>query len=99
MSLSEDETVRVGGDEEDGDGGGTGLPVPLITIRGIDPLSGGAPLLDDPVTGAGNDDLWTPTTPWTRAQLTPTHELGMGAVMTDTPVFPASGAQLRCSTA
>ena len=58
QDVVEDE---VGGDE-DGDGGGTGLPVPLITIRGIDPLSG-APLLDDPVTGAGNDDLWTPTTP------------------------------------
>ena len=58
QEVVEDE---VGGDE-DGDGGGTGRPVPLITIRGSDPLSG-APLLDDPVTGAGNDDLWTPTTP------------------------------------
>jgi filamentous hemagglutinin family protein len=60
QDVVEDE---VGGDGDgDGDGGGTGLPVPLITIRGIEPLSG-APLLDDPVTGAGNDDLWTPTTP------------------------------------
>ncbi len=31
----------------------------LITMRDIDPMTG-APLLDDPVTGAGNDDLWTP---------------------------------------
>jgi hypothetical protein len=34
-------------------------PTPLITMRDLDPLSG-EPLLDDPVTGAGNDDLWTP---------------------------------------
>ena len=37
------------------------LPTALITMRDLDPLSG-EPLLDDPVTGAGNDDLWTPTT-------------------------------------
>ncbi len=35
------------------------LPTALITMRAIDPLTG-EPLLDDPVTGAGNDDLWTP---------------------------------------
>lgn len=45
---------------EDEDGDGQSLPVPLITMRDLDPLSG-EPLLDDPVTGAGNDDLWTPT--------------------------------------
>ena len=45
---------------EDEDGNGQSLPVPLITMRDLDPLSG-EPLLDDPVTGAGNDDLWTPT--------------------------------------
>lgn len=45
---------------EDEDGAGQSLPVPLITMRDLDPLSG-EPLLDDPVTGAGNDDLWTPT--------------------------------------
>lgn len=38
---------------------GNNLPTPLITMRDIDPLTG-EPLLDDPVTGAGNDDLWTP---------------------------------------
>ena len=38
---------------------GNNLPTPLITVRDIDPLTG-EPLLDDPVTGAGNDDLWTP---------------------------------------
>ncbi|WP_422060422.1 hypothetical protein [Sphingopyxis sp.] len=51
--------------DEDGDGDGeagdgTTLPTALITMRDLDPLSG-EPLLDDPVTGAGNDDLWTPT--------------------------------------
>ncbi|KTE22681.1 hypothetical protein ATE67_01750 [Sphingopyxis sp. H050] len=48
--------------ESDGDGDegdGTTLPTALITMRDLDPLSG-EPLLDDPVTGAGNDDLWTP---------------------------------------
>ena len=39
-------------------GDGILLPTALITIRDIDPMTG-APLLDDPVTGAGNDDLWT----------------------------------------
>lgn len=38
---------------------GNNLPTPLITMRDVDPLTG-EPLLDDPVTGAGNDDLWTP---------------------------------------
>ncbi|WP_448140269.1 hypothetical protein [Sphingopyxis fribergensis] len=47
-------------EETDGDNGdGNILPTPLITMRDLDPLSG-EPLLDDPVTGAGNDDLWTP---------------------------------------
>jgi hypothetical protein len=45
--------------DEDGAGEGNSLPQPLITLRQIDPPAG-APLLDDPVTGAGNDDLWTP---------------------------------------
>lgn len=40
---------------------GSSLPVPLITMRDIDVLTG-EPLLDDPVTGAGNDDLWTAPT-------------------------------------
>ncbi|WP_447764573.1 hypothetical protein [Sphingopyxis panaciterrae] len=43
----------------DDDGDGNTLPQPLITMRDLDPLTG-EPLLDDPVTGAGNDDLWTP---------------------------------------
>lgn len=47
-------------DEEQGDDAeGMSLPTPLITMRDLDPLTG-EPLLDDPVTGAGNDDLWTP---------------------------------------
>lgn len=37
----------------------TNLLAPLIVLRGIDPLSG-QPLIDDPVTGAGNEDLWNP---------------------------------------
>lgn len=45
----------------DGSDGGNLPSTALITTRDIDPLSG-EPLLDDPVTGAGNDDLWTPTT-------------------------------------
>src|SRR3546814_7371174 len=45
--------------DEDSAGEGNTLPQPLITMREVDPLTG-APLLDDPVTGAGNDDLWTP---------------------------------------
>lgn len=53
-------------DLEDGEDGSdesksVGIPLPLITIRDVDPLTG-EPLLDDPVTGAGNDDLWTPPT-------------------------------------
>ncbi|MCM3419235.1 beta strand repeat-containing protein [Sphingopyxis alaskensis] len=50
---------EIEGDGEDGQGGGYTLRQPLITMRDIDPLSG-EPLVDDPVTGAGNDDLWTP---------------------------------------
>jgi hypothetical protein len=49
-------------DDDEGEGDdaeGMSLPVPLITMRSLDPLTG-QPLLDDPVTGAGNDDLWTP---------------------------------------
>src|SRR3546814_5682213 len=45
--------------DEDSAGEGNTLPQPLITMREVDPLTG-APLLDDPVTGAGNDELWTP---------------------------------------
>lgn len=48
-------------DSDGSDGDGISLPTALITMRDLDPLSG-EPLLDDPVTGAGNDDLWTPTT-------------------------------------
>ena len=49
---------EVEGDDE-GKGDGNNLPQALITMRDLDPLTG-EPLLDDPVTGAGNDDLWTP---------------------------------------
>ncbi|KTE49924.1 hypothetical protein ATE69_19190 [Sphingopyxis sp. H071] len=47
------------GDGSEDEGDGTSLPTALITMRDLDPLTG-EPLLDDPVTGAGNDDLWTP---------------------------------------
>ena len=47
--------------DDDGDGDGNNLPQPLITVRELDALTG-EPLLDDPVTGAGNDDLWTAPT-------------------------------------
>ncbi len=46
-------------EQEGDDAEGMSLPTPLITMRDLDPLTG-EPLLDDPVTGAGNDDLWTP---------------------------------------
>lgn len=47
-------------EESNDDGEGSiSLATALITMRAIDPLTG-EPLLDDPVTGAGNDDLWTP---------------------------------------
>ena len=46
-------------ESEGDDADGMSLPIPLITMRNLDPLTG-EPLLDDPVTGAGNDDLWTP---------------------------------------
>ena len=46
-------------DDDDGVGEGNNFPQALITMRDLDPLTG-EPLLDDPVTGAGNDDLWTP---------------------------------------
>ncbi len=49
---------EVKGDDETGRDGNN-LPQPLITMRDLDPLTG-EPLLDDPVTGSGNDDLWTP---------------------------------------
>ncbi len=48
--------------DDDGVGEGNNFPQALITMRELDPLTG-EPLLDDPVTGAGNDDLWTPPAP------------------------------------
>ena len=54
----QDVIEEIDGDEES-EGEGNTLPQPLITMRDVEPLTG-APLLDDPVTGAGNDDLWTP---------------------------------------
>lgn len=59
-SFPVQDVIEEEADAENEDGNGQSLPVPLITMRDIDPLSG-EPLLDDPVTGAGNDDLWTPT--------------------------------------
>ena len=46
--------------EGDGGSGDDSITAPLITLRGVDPLTG-QPLVDDPVTGAGNEDLWTPS--------------------------------------
>ncbi len=57
QDVIEEEIEREGGDED-----GTGdqsVISPLITLRGLDPLTG-EPLIDDPVTGAGNEDLWVP---------------------------------------
>ena len=59
-SFPVQDVIEEEADADSDDGDGNNLPVPLITMRDIDPLSG-EPLLDDPVTGAGNDDLWTPT--------------------------------------
>ncbi len=59
-SFPVQDVIEEEADAEGDDGEGQSLPVPLITMRDLDPLSG-EPLLDDPVTGAGNDDLWTPT--------------------------------------
>ena len=57
QDVIEEEIQREGSDED-----GTGdqsVISPLITLRGLDPLTG-EPLIDDPVTGAGNEDLWVP---------------------------------------
>lgn len=57
QDVIEEEVEREGSDED-----GTGdqsVISPLITLRGLDPLTG-EPLIDDPVTGAGNEDLWVP---------------------------------------
>ncbi len=60
-SFPVQDVIEEEADADGDDGNGNSLPLaPLITMRDIDPLSG-EPLLDDPVTGAGNDDLWTPT--------------------------------------
>lgn len=71
MFPVQDVIKRVTGDDDgdgkgddqstDGSDGGNLPSAALITTRNLDPLSG-EPLLDDPVTGAGNDDLWTPVT-------------------------------------
>ncbi len=60
-SFPVQDVIEEEADADSDDGNGNSLPLaPLIMMRDIDPLSG-EPLLDDPVTGAGNDDLWTPT--------------------------------------
>ena len=51
-----EEEIKV---DEDSPDQSNNLSQALITMRDVDPLSG-EPLVDDPVTGAGNDDLWTP---------------------------------------
>ncbi|WP_379551259.1 beta strand repeat-containing protein [Qipengyuania sp. DGS5-3] len=45
--------------EEEGENGSGTLDRPLIDMEGLDDPAG-APLIDDPVTGAGNEDLWEP---------------------------------------
>ncbi|NJS15000.1 MAG: hypothetical protein HC788_10790 [Sphingopyxis sp.] len=55
--IEEEVNRESAGEESDGD---TSIVAPLITLRALDPLSG-EPLVDDPVTGAGNEDLWVPT--------------------------------------
>ncbi len=42
---------------ESGGGGGVVLPLALIQLKDVEAL-GYQPIIDDPVTGAGNDDLW-----------------------------------------
>jgi len=42
-----------------GDGGGALLIAPLIELAATDPLIA-PPLVDEPITGVGNDDLWQP---------------------------------------
>jgi hypothetical protein len=56
LTEEEDEGREGEGDEGTGD---SSVISPLITLRGLDPLTG-EPLIDDPVTGAGNEDLWVP---------------------------------------
>jgi len=52
-----EEEVRDPEDEEAIESGA--LDRPLIDLNGLDDPAG-APLIDDPVTGAGNEDLWEP---------------------------------------
>ncbi len=54
MTDGEDDDVIV----DDGAAGSLTIST-LITLRDLDPLTG-EPLIDDPVTGAGNEDLWEP---------------------------------------
>jgi hypothetical protein len=57
QNIIEEKDGIEGGQGDEGDG--NTLPTALITLRDLDPLTG-EPLVDDPVTGAGNDDLWAP---------------------------------------
>ena len=46
----------------DGDGDGSLFAAPLIELAGNAPLIA-PPLVDEPITGVGNDDLWEPRCP------------------------------------
>jgi hypothetical protein len=58
QDIIEEEEERKQGDGDEGTGDQSVIS-PLISLRGLDPLTG-EPLIDDPVTGAGNEDLWVP---------------------------------------
>src|SRR3546814_13216310 len=58
MDFPVQDVIEEETDPDGGQGDEITLPTALITMRRIDPMAG-EPLLDDPVTGAGNDDLWS----------------------------------------
>ncbi|MGB3805380.1 MAG: hypothetical protein WA935_15215 [Sphingopyxis granuli] len=58
MNFPVQDVIEEEASADSDEGEGSTLPTPLITMRELDPMTG-EPLLDDPVTGAGNDDLWT----------------------------------------
>jgi len=58
MNFPVQDVIEEEASADSDEGESNSLPTPLITMRELDPMTG-EPLLDDPVTGAGNDDLWT----------------------------------------
>lgn len=61
FNFPEPENPLINEDDEESEqtGGESDPPGVLVDVRDIDPLPN-EPLVDDPVTGAGNDDLWAP---------------------------------------